>query len=414
MLPIRRTLLNKLSALALTACLFAASLQSAERSMVFSSPTTGAEHAITLYLPAETKGETRLALYAHNLAASQTWSNSNAVDPSAMKEQLLAKGFAVGLLDYQGHEKAVRPDLYEDGIRLAHKKFFAQAGKALGAKVSEIFIIPAGYTLTTDVHMYTSPDNGLEVFATVVHPIRVDQAVPLLMRFNSAGSWSGGLLAGSEWRGYARAWVGHPFNFDGTRGIFPKAGDGHEKNLAYGQSAVRTMRARAAEFNVDPSRIGAHGASKHGNISVWVGVTGNHPVDHQRFGGLHPEVSGALQFVAAEATFGFAEHLVEDQAPKQVFEWIGWQGDGQPPQDWMLERSWTTYLSDQTPPMALTRCHGGHWRTEQVKRLIHALAERGIPMTQSLDKELPHYDGRRGRPGWYELADNVLKPQVLH
>jgi hypothetical protein len=260
--------------------------------------------------------------------------------------------------------------------------------------------------LADDVHVYTSPKNHRKVYGTIVYPIKPAHPVPLLIRQNGPIAWAGGLMAGSEFRGYARAWVGHPFH---SR-IFADGSGSHEKTIGYGKSAIRALRKRAKEFNVDPGRFGVHGASKHGNQSVWLGVTGDVRELDTKWGGLHQDISSSVQFVAAEATWGFSEHLVEDKAPADVPAWMGWQGKTPPSREWLLSRSWTSFITPNDPPMAIDRCHSGYWRTEQIRRLIRAVGKAEISFIQSLDSGLPNYRKDR-KTAWLDFADSILKPE---
>lgn len=347
----------------------------------------------TAFLPAGTKrgDELSLAVYAYN----GRWEAPGAPAPEQMRDALLSLGLAVVMLDYQNHEKAVKPDLWQDSSRFTSRGFFAACNDALGIKTREVFVVPEGYGLRNDIHFYTSPDNGLEVHAWLLYPLQAEQPVPLAIRYNDSLAQNGSMLAGVEFRGFARAWIGHPYKYNRGRGIYPSGEETHEKGLAYGRSAVRTLRAHSDQFHLDPERFALFGYSKHGNISVWVGVTSDQPAEDPQWGGKHHDQSSAVQAVVARATWGFTEYWKEDGAPK-FYEWMGYTGAGEPSQEWMQERSWSNFISADTPPMALDRAHGGSWRTAQVERLIRYLDEHQVPMMQSLNSDLPHHASNRG------------------
>ncbi|TVR14141.1 MAG: hypothetical protein EA401_05100 [Planctomycetota bacterium] len=346
----------------------------------------------TAFLPAGTQSgdELSLAVYAFN----GRWEAPGAPAPERMRDALLHLGLAVVMLDYQNHEKAVKPDLWQDSSRFTSRDFFRACNDVLDIETREVFVVPEGYMLRNDIHFYTSPENGLEVNAWLLYPLQADQPVPLAIRYNDSLAQNGSMLAGVEYRGFARAWIGHPYKYNRGRGIFPSGEETHEKGLAYGRSAVRTLRARAQEFHLDPDRFAIFGYSKHGNISVWVGVTSDQPAEDPKWGGKHHDHSSAVQAVVARASWGFTEFWKEDGAPK-FYEWMGYTGSGEPSQEWMEERSWSNFISPATPPMALDRAHGGPWRTAQVHRHIRILDEHGVPMMQSLDSELPHHASNR-------------------
>ncbi|MFP4157270.1 MAG: hypothetical protein ACLFU4_06600, partial [Opitutales bacterium] len=268
----------------------------------FASPTLEESLETQGFVPPNVrKGDAlSVAVYAYN----GQWRAPDAPSPEQMRDDLLDLGLGVVMLDYAQHEKAVMPDLWQDGAAMMKKSFFRACGDALSADVKEIFVVPEGFRLRNDVHFYTSPDNGLEVHAWVLHPIQAPRPLPLAIRYNKAGQWAGHLLAGIEFRGFARAWIGHPFNFDRGRDIFPTDRETHEKGLAYGRSAVRTLRARADEFSIDPNRFLLSGISKHGNMSVWVAATGAEPAEDPKWGGRHHRQSSAVQCVVAKATWG--------------------------------------------------------------------------------------------------------------
>jgi hypothetical protein len=359
----------------------------------FNSPVLDATLESTGFLPPGTEddAEMSIAVYAYN----GKWDSAEAPSPEAMRAYLLDLGLGVVMLDYQQHPKAVKPDLWRDGDALMHKKFFQACNRALRVETREIFVVPEGYRLRKDVPFYTSPENEKEVSAWVLHPIQPEKPVPLAIRYNGSGSWGGGMLAELEFRGFARAWIQHPFNFDRGKGLFPSGRNTHEKGLAFGRSAVRTLRSRAAEFHLDPERFVLFGKSKHGNMSVWVGVQSGEPSEDPKWGGRHHDQSSAVQCVVAAATWGFSEYWQEDGAPK-FHEWMGYTGSGEPPREWLLERSWTRYLTKDTPPMAIGRAHGGAWREAQVTRLIRALDDLDVPFMQWMDKKLPGYGSDRG------------------
>lgn len=371
----------------------------------FNSPTLGTSLETEGFVPQGTGSGDALsiAVYAYN----GSWSAPDAPTPERMRDYLLGLGLGVVMLDYGGDAKAVMPDLSADGAALMKKKFFWACNKALSIETKELFVVPEGFRLRKDVPFYTSPDNDLEVNAWVLHPIRSSRPLPLAIRYNKAGQWGGSLLAGIEFRGFARAWIGHPYNFKKGRGIFPSKAETHEKGLAYGRSAVRTLRARAEEFSIDPDRFLLFGTSKHGNMTVWVAAKGEEPSEDPKWGGLHHEQSSAVQCAVAKATWGFSEFWQKDGAPK-FHEWMGYTGSGNPSQDWLLERSWTSYLSEQAPPMAIGRAHGGSWRTAQVTRLIRSLDELNVPFIQSMDKKLPSYKKFKGER-LFDFVETHLK-----
>lgn len=357
------------------------------------SRTLGETLTTRAFLPAGTSEGDSLpvAVYAFN----GRWNAPGAPSAEQMRDDLLNLGLAVILLDYNNHAKAVLPDLWEDGADFTSRQFFSACGDVLGIDVEQVFVVPEGFVLRNDVHFYTSPENGLEVNAWLLYPLRPERPAPLVIRYNDSLAQNGSMLAGMEFRGFARAWIGHPYNFDRSRGIFPSGEETHEKALAYGRSAVRTFRVLASTFNLDPARFAIFGYSKHGNASVWVGVTGNEPAEDPEWGGLHQDQSSAVQCVVARATWGFSEYWREDGAPK-FYEWMGYPGGGEPSREWLLERSWTSFLGENTPPMAIDRAHGGAWRTAQVTRLIRRLDELNVPMIQSMDNNLPNFANNRG------------------
>lgn len=345
------------------------------------------------FLPAGTQSGDALpvAVYAFN----GRWQAPGAPSPGQMRDYLINLGLGVIMLDYQDHPKAVKPDLWQDSSDFTSRGFFRDCNDVLDIETEQVFVIPEGYVLRNDIHFYTSPDNGLKVNAWLLYPLQVDRPVPLAIRYNDSLPQNGSMLAGVEFRGFARAWIGHPYKYNRGRGIFPSEEDTHEKGLAYGRSAVRTFRAEAASYNLDPDRFAIFGYSKHGNISVWVGVTSSEPAEDPKWGGKHHDQSSAVQAVVARATWGFTEYWREDGAPK-FYEWMGYSGQGEPSREWMLERSWSNFISPDTPPMAIDRAHGGSWRTAQVERLIRRLDENNVPFMQSLDSNFPHHASNRG------------------
>lgn len=141
------------------------------------------------------------------------------------------------------------------------------------------------------------------------------------------------------------------------------------------KTAVRWLRAHAAEYGVDPDRIGAYGNSAGAHLVAMLGLAG--PEAMLEGDGPYGDVSSAVQAVVASAT---------------PTDFLSWQ-DGQPlspaeksflsgPEDSFDARaraaSPITYVTGDAPPFLLI--HGTDDRTvpyDQARRLALALIEAG-------------------------------------
>ena len=60
------------------------------------------------------------------------------------------------------------------------------------------------------------------------------------------------------------------------------------------QRAVRIVRSRASEWNIDPSRIGVMGSSAGGHLALWVAAAGHLPLDSPLGKRIKTQIQGAI------------------------------------------------------------------------------------------------------------------------
>ncbi|MGZ4779620.1 MAG: alpha/beta hydrolase fold domain-containing protein [Thermoanaerobaculia bacterium] len=154
----------------------------------------------------------------------------------------------------------------------------------------------AGYPPTPGTGTFTTIE-GLEYARIGNDPLLLDLRVPdgagpfPVIVYLHSGAWitgdrTGGPAIRQAARGYAVASIDYPL---APRYIWPS-------QLEAAKAAVRWVRANAARFNLDSSRIGAFGTSAGGHIAAMLGTTAGRP----EFEGLalgNPQFSSAVKAV---------------------------------------------------------------------------------------------------------------------
>jgi pectinesterase len=163
---------------------------------------------------------------------------------------------------------------------------------ALFAQEQPPFELPPGVELKAGV-VYASAgpsrDLRLDLYLPKTRAARVPGVV-----YIHGGGWSGGnrnafrrQAAYMAARGFVGACIEYRLSGEA---IWPAA-------MNDSKAAVRWLRAHAAEYSVDPGRIGAAGGSAGGHLAAMLGTTAG--LEALEGGGGNPGVSSAVQAVAA-------------------------------------------------------------------------------------------------------------------
>lgn len=152
------------------------------------------------------------------------------------------------------------------------------------------------------------------------------------------------------------------------------------------KAAVRWLRARAAEFKLDPNRFAAWGPSAGGHLVTMLGVTG-HVTDFEV--GAHLEISSRVQCVVNY--FGPTDFLqmdrqrlpdgmIHDEADSPESELVG--GPIQEKRDKVAQANPITHITPNTPPFLII--HGDQDPLVpygQSVMLVEALQKAGVRVT---------------------------------
>lgn len=216
-------------------------------------------------------------------------------------------------------------------------------------------------------------------------------------------------------KGWAIACINYRYS---TEAIFPA-------QIYDAKGAVRWLRANAQDYNLDPKRFGAWGASAGGHLSALLGTSGGVAALEGTQGNL--DYSSSVQAVSnwygptdfTQVTPAFTEPI----SPKVLEEYRG--------QPWYLYTVVTTqllgglvaqkpelaqaanpitYIDPQDPPFMVL--HGDLDKIVPVSQseiLVSALQSEGVPVTFVRKPEMTHsYQGENGEKFDPELIDLTL------
>lgn len=138
--------------------------------------------------------------------------------------------------------------------------------------------------------------------------------------------------------------------------------------------AIRYVRANAAQYYLDPDRIGVFGCSRGGYMAALVGVT-DAQAEMEGQGGFADQSSRvqAVMMVDGIADFGtnYADALGELEAVHGITSL----------DDPLVARfSPITYITEDDPPFLIIASAEVHWQ-DQAQQLAEALRAKGIPAT---------------------------------
>jgi len=237
-----------------------------------------------------------------------------------------------------------------------------------------------GPTLMKDIE-YLEPGRK-EKMDVYLPPERFLRPLPAVLLIHGGG-WSIGDKADPREQDIGKTLSAHGYAvFSINYALNQRAGDGTLLKTAWPQnlhdckSALRFLRARAAQFGLDPARIAVMGGSAGGHLAMLVGATAHTPALNQD--GLYPEMGNE---VACIITFYGRHDVRERPAP-----FAG--ATAEETQANAAAASPVAYFDAATPPMLIA----------------HGTADTVVPVevSRSLTKEL----SARGLDYLYiEIAD---------
>jgi dienelactone hydrolase len=135
-------------------------------------------------------------------------------------------------------------------------------------------------------------------------------------------------------------------------------------------SAIRWVRAHAADYQVDPSELGAMGVSSGGHLAALVGAMGTGPLDRGDRVSVVVSFSGMMDL----------RTLVDSSDPEMRFAvqtFLACAG-GPPCADVAREASPITYVDGSDPPMVLVNGSDEINPPEQAESMARALTQAGV------------------------------------
>jgi acetyl esterase/lipase len=178
--------------------------------------------------------------------------------------------------------------------------------------------LPPGIAADYDVK-YVADGESSQTLDVFFPEKRADKSQPLLIWIHGGG-WSGGskkqlpyLNLNQLPRGYILASIEYRFS---RKAIFPA-------QIQDCQAAIRWLRARAAKYNIDPSRIGVGGESAGGHLAALVGVSGGKKA-FPPIGGNEDQsdrVQAVCDFYGPTDFSTIVLQAEQDKNVKNVFKW---------------------------------------------------------------------------------------------
>lgn len=154
-------------------------------------------------------------------------------------------------------------------------------------------------------------------------------------------------------------------------------------NLQDCKNAVRFLRVRAAEYGIDPARVGVIGGSAGGHLSLMVGFTGDHPTlsPAQPYPGVSDKVDAVVDLYGISNPHTWQE-TDDTGKPTGVFKlgaaaMLGGSPEEVP--DRWREASPVSHITTKTPPVLIL--HGTADTTvdrDQSRELADRLREGGV------------------------------------
>ena len=397
--------------LALTACAGAGSTPA--QTGEWNSPVLNKALKTELFLPAEdAPGGSRRGrpaiIYLKNLNFPRVGKEP---DDSIIAD-LLKQGYLVMTIDYGKDPKAVAPHINFD-LRMMRKQLGGSRGSpglfGRGVLVDNTYILPEGYRLLRDVVYYE--DGGDRFRMDIRYPSKADKPMPAVMQIpvDNASRMGNGvqvtynevLAEGFLTRGYAAVQVDNP--------IRKYAGVDYMPDIAYKlKAAVRTVRAKAKQCNIDSEHIGVMGFSRGSGQAGILAMSGG-VKEYEK--GPNLEYSSRVQAALLHA--GRMDHLaLLRDSPRFAEQYVAAFGDPEKNRKTWEMHSAISYLTKDDPPTFLSVGGKDEYRVKQIELMAEALKRTGVEYRHAVTPNMGHQvTGDLKILGEiYDFFDKHLKP----
>jgi acetyl esterase/lipase len=243
-----------------------------------------------------------------------------------------------------------------------------------------------GYTAHRDL-VYASPNRhpqALDVFV----PENTDKPLPLIVWIHG-----GGWRNGSKNQNFALRWARPGYVFASINYRLTDVAP-FPAQIEDCKAAIRWLRAHAAEFNIDPARIGVWGSSAGGHLASLLGTTANvsqfdtgDNLDQSAAVQAVVDFYGPIDLIALAATPGYERHARADSAESKL---LG-GGTGLERAELARLANPITHLGADTPPFLIV--HGTKDAVvppAQSELFADALQKAGIPVSLHLIEGAKH------------------------
>ena len=238
-----------------------------------------------------------------------------------------------------------------------------------------------GVVMKTDIQYGTG--DGTPLYLDVYLPEKPQSGpVPGVLLFYG-GSWKGG--SKDQLRIYAQELARHGYVAVTPQYRLKEAGR-WPKSVQDAKCAVRWLRAHAAEYGVDPARIGVSGNSAGGYLALMVGYTSGVP-EFEGDGGWQDQSSAVQAVVDFYGPTDFTEPVRRDH--DAIVSYMNGKYDQDPAR--FEKASPLRYVTEKTPPTCVI--HGTVDMlvpVQQSDRLVEKLKEKGVPHCYSRINGWPH------------------------
>ncbi|MHC4983845.1 MAG: prolyl oligopeptidase family serine peptidase [Planctomycetota bacterium] len=342
--------------------------------------------------PAEAPGASRhgrpCIIYLKNLSTPRVGRER---DESILAD-FLKDGYVVLAIDYGRDGKAVAPHINHDLRIIRHqlKSSDGQRGLFAGQEVDQdhTYILPAGYRLARDILYYDEP-RGLRFRLDIRYPSKAERPVPAVVqipvenarRMDNKVIWLyNDLIAeGFLTRGYAAVQVDNPIRH--YKGI------DHMPEVAYKlKAAIRTVRAKAKQCNIDAEHIGVMGFSRASGQAGILAMSGGMEKLEK---GPHLDYSSRVQAALLHA--GRMDHLaLLMDCPQVGRQYLDAWGDPEKNLEKWKAHSAISYVTRDDPPTFLSVGQNDWYRVKQIGLMGEALKAAGVEHKHVVTPGLGH------------------------